>query len=928
MRLVERDEEIRILDGLLGECARGFGRVAVVRGAVASGKTELLSVFAARAAESGAQVVGARASRAEQELPFGVIGQLVPDADACPDGELSRLLEEGRTAVWGQPEDSRRALAPTLYGISRAVIDLAGPGPLVIVVDDVQYADPASLQCLAYVVRRITAAPVMLVLGECTSVRSAHPELHLELIHQPHCRRLPLRPLSPAGTAAMLRAHLRGEATEELVAGVHAAGGGNPLMTKSVIDDVQESGGREVVAGEAYARAVMATLYRSEPSTLRYAQALAVLGGGSATVQAQLAGLSQSVAQHADQRLRMIGLTDERGIRHPRAVQAVTDSMDLGQLREMHERAAYLLYLEGASAGEVAVHLVAGPGNPPWAVRVLRDAGHEAFRKGDTATAVRFLRAAQTAAAGTEDIRIRADLARIEWHRDPLGVTRHLDTLAAAGGDGRLDPPAALALVEYLLWHGQLERATALVEQLAGTTVRTDPQTAARFRATCLWLAGLCPRHAARLQHLVGNPPAAVPSARPIGRPQDATALLIALRHDRLTGENLAAAEETLQQTRISDESLAGTVTALTTLVLGNRLEKAETWCRRLAALADERESPTWLAVLTSITAELAYRRGDLATAEAEAQRGLQLLSPEAWGVAIGFPLAALLSTATAAGKPELAAHHLATPLPAAVFETLPGLLFLRARGRHYLATRRYRSALNDFRTCQQLVTDWNIDAPGVLPWRTDCAQAYLRIGDQQRALSLVNEQLQLLQEAQPQHQRVRGSALRVLAAASDVKKRPQLLEEAVQVLEQCGDQLELAHAYADLGTALHALGEPHEARNRLRSAQFIAKQCSAVGLLRTLTPQSRSAVRPAGAEQRAAEAQPEGVPSAKPRTNELSSAEQRVAALAAQGHTNREIAGKLFLTVSTVEQHLTRVYRKLNVAGRSSLSADLAVGA
>ncbi|MEY9968292.1 DNA-binding NarL/FixJ family response regulator, partial [Streptacidiphilus sp. MAP12-16] len=54
--------------------------------------------------------------------------------------------------------------------------------------------------------------------------------------------------------------------------------------------------------------------------------------------------------------------------------------------------------------------------------------------------------------------------------------------------------------------------------------------------------------------------------------------------------------------------------------------------------------------------------------------------------------------------------------------------------------------------------------------------------------------------------------------------------------------------------------------------------------------------------------------------TNGLSSAERRVASLAALGHTNREIARDLFITVSTVEQHLTRVYRKLNVTRRSDL--------
>jgi DNA-binding NarL/FixJ family response regulator len=66
--------------------------------------------------------------------------------------------------------------------------------------------------------------------------------------------------------------------------------------------------------------------------------------------------------------------------------------------------------------------------------------------------------------------------------------------------------------------------------------------------------------------------------------------------------------------------------------------------------------------------------------------------------------------------------------------------------------------------------------------------------------------------------------------------------------------------------------------------------------------------------------------PAADDGPNILSEAEWRVAELASSGHTNREIATKLYITVSTVEQHLTRVYRKLEVRNRKDLPASLAV--
>src|SRR5262249_50600811 len=140
-------------------------------------------------------------------------------------------------------------------------------------------------------------------------------------------------------------------------------------------------------------------------------------------------------------------------------------------------------------------------------------------------------------------------------------------------------------------------------------------------------------------------------------------------------------------------------------------------------------------------------------------------------------------------------------------------------------------------------------------------------------------------------------------------KRRPALLRQAVDALQSCGDRLELAWAIAELGRAHRAMGQLSQARTMLRRAYDLARSCGAEALCRSLLP---DIVDPAGNwEQR------------KPTTErvaDLSNAEQRVAALAARGHTNRQIANRLYVTVSTVEQHLTRVYRKLNVNRRSDL--------
>ena len=158
---------------------------------------------------------------------------------------------------------------------------------------------------------------------------------------------------------------------------------------------------------------------------------------------------------------------------------------------------------------------------------------------------------------------------------------------------------------------------------------------------------------------------------------------------------------------------------------------------------------------------------------------------------------------------------------------------------------------------------------------------------------------------------RARGVALRAMAMTSPLRKRPALLSEAAHLLRTCGDQLELAHTYADLSHAYQALGEYDRATASGRMAHRLAARCGAGQLCGNLPF--------VAAGQSGADAETDAASLAK-----LSNAERRVATLAAHGYTNRQISSKLHVTVSTVEQHLTRVYRKLQVNCRSELPQNL----
>jgi DNA-binding CsgD family transcriptional regulator len=167
----------------------------------------------------------------------------------------------------------------------------------------------------------------------------------------------------------------------------------------------------------------------------------------------------------------------------------------------------------------------------------------------------------------------------------------------------------------------------------------------------------------------------------------------------------------------------------------------------------------------------------------------------------------------------------------------------------------------------------------------------------------LLNEQLARLG---PAVSRTRGTALRLLAATGQPRTRLSLLTEASSILSETGDRFELAQTLAELSRTHQEQRDHRRAWSMARRAWQVANRCGAEQLCAQLQP---GRTRPDPAATGAAA---------------LTAAERRVAELAADGHTNREIADRLFITPSTIEQHLTRVYRKLGVRYREDLPATL----
>lgn len=911
--LVERDQALSQLSALLDVCTSGSGGVVVVRGPVATGKTKLLHYFAQHALAGGARFLNAAGSPAERYLPFGLMCQLMSSAGPnVPHLEQAAALLESytvRQAADAVPAEVAPAVLNTIW---RGFLAMATEEPLLIGVDDVCHADAQSLQCLLFIARRVHQVPILIVLTDQGRTSERNSYLRTELQRLPHCRQIRLEPLSSEGVAALLAHELDPHVAHSLATAVFSITGGNPLLTQALTDDWQVSartGGLRqlslMVVGDCFAESLVSCLYRCEPDVRLTAQAIAVIGeAAKPALVAELANVDVMEVHGIIELLNASGILLDGQYRHPVAQAAVVGDLCADRRTELHRRVARMIYADGGQPTLIARHLIAaGDSDEPWASSVLQESADTASARGEVDFALDCLKFAHSTASDENQRAVtRAILAQAEWKVDPARALRHVGQLTDAIQAGRLTGHQATAALEYLLWHGRVDTAVATLNRLATVTAETDQDILADFRDVYACLEVCYPMHR---QYAPGGVMARL--AVPPGQARSLVTTIL----EAAQGQFAADGEYLRQNFRLGDSSLAPIAAALLALSRPERLPMSAPWCVPMLEDAASRGSRIWQGLLLAVRADAALLQGDLPAAADLAVAALNEMTPGSWGVVVGAPLACLLTATTEMGRYDDAAAHLATPVPDSLLETPFGLRYLRSRGQYQLAVSRPYAALSDFQTCGELARTWEVDGANAIPWRIDAAQALLRLGRRAEARTLLDEHCAVFGA---DDQRTQGRALRQLAATVDLRERPRVLTEAVQALQQAGDQLELAHTLADLSYAYNTTGDSRRARLTMRRAWRVAKECQADGLSKALLPSlagtsSMMPVAPLPAGEGAAD---------------LSAAEYQVGVLAAQGFTNRQIASKLSVTVSTVEQHLTRVFRKLKVKGRTDLPVYL----
>jgi DNA-binding CsgD family transcriptional regulator len=931
--LLERIRELAVLEEAIADAARGSPGVVVIEGPAGIGKTALLRAARHAARSSGLRELAARGGELERGLELGVARQLFEPLLLPVSGFERAELFGGFGGVAAHLfglSGSKPGLDldeyASLNALYRLCMQLADQSPVMIVADDLQWSDAASLRWLAYLARRLEDQPVLLVLAWRSDEVSPSGDTLARIAGEPGARRIRPQPLSPEAVAELARAVFGIRPQDRFVRACHAAAGGNPLFTMQLLEAAREEGLRPVdpdacaltdLAPERVSELVLGRLRRLSPVADAVAMQVAVLGGRAEVRHvAALSVLRTDQVLDASDELAAVGLLQKEPpleFVHPVIGSAVYQSAPAGRRATAHRRAATLLAGDGAAPSRVAMHLLkAPPANDPWAAEILRAAADAEVRP---QARVGYLRRALAETPGESQAEVLLALGQAEALLYDAQAIEHLREALRCCHDPGQRAVAAGQLACCLVEHDRGGEVSPMLRAAMTGLPAADPGSDTPLREPLLiFQAALLESslHAARLsvQRLNEAVALAGEGRSPAERELLGMAAYAAPAAGATASDVVTLARRALREADLSTADGLRLITyPVWALESADHLDEAERWLLRIQEAAQCSGWPSQFILAASARAELCCRQGALADAEQDARAALDLAEAHSSGYGSLIASAAMVMALTEQGRLAEADGVVA----GAADRRGPRCdlsVYVLSRGWLRLGMGQADDAAREFQEAGRLMAAAGHDFPGFWPWRVGAVAALLALGCRKEATVLAHEHLELTRRfaaAGPT-----GVALRALGLAQRGTAQLELLAAACDELDRSPALLERAKAQLEYGAALRRTGHRADSRQPLRIALDLATRCGAAPVAR----RAREELTAAGGRPRRTRIY--GIQA-------LTASELRVARRAADGRTNREIAQELFVTTKAVEKHLANVYRKLGVEGRAMLAGRLA---
>jgi DNA-binding CsgD family transcriptional regulator len=933
--LLERNAELAVIRGRVLVASEGTGGVLTIEGRSGVGKTRLLAEAGAAASAAGFDVLAARSGEGEGEFAYGVVRQLFEPLLATAAAELRADLLSGAAGLAAPLFDESRLAAAlkggtdssfaTLHGLYWLAANLALRRPTMLAIDDLHWADAPSLRWLVYLARRLEGLPLLVVVALRPPEQSRRADLLTELVTDPVTVLVRPRPLGVESVAALARQSFGAEADERFCACCHQATGGNPLLLRALLDMLAAEGvaptaeavPRVQEAGpEPVARGVALRLSRLPAEAAMLARAVAILGDRTElALAAALAGVDPKLAWSAAAQLARCDIFRAEArleFIHPVVRAAVHAEIAPAERAAAHRRAAALLAEARREPEQAAAQLMlVRPAADRFVPPILRQAAARAVGRGAPEAAVAYLhRALEEPPEDDARGEILTELGKVERLVDTPAAVQHLgEAMRLTEAPSR---QAELA-VEYgrALWYlGDNLQAIKVFQDAIGRLGPGQHELRQLLEAEVIssawWEAELYPA-AQELLAKVGAEDAS-------GGPVSDVLLATLAHHETRRGidreRTLTLAHRSLASGSLEQGSAVAIFYAAFAFSLAGRTDVAVAVYDRAIAAARRRGDIFSAGGLLGFRGLLATDRGNLISAAEDLREAVEIMQLRGALTNLQYYAAFLADLRLERGEVEGAEEALALP---GLGEQPPASAhfsyFLDARGKLRLETRRPLEALADFTEAGRILEAVQIHNPAVRPWRSHAALALHALGRDAEGCELAAEEVELARRwGAP---RPIGVALRALGLVQGGQEGELHVAEAVEILASSSARLEHARALVDLGALLRRHKKRSKARELLREGLELAHRLGAT----PLTERARVELAATGARPRRMVAT--GLEALTP-------SEHRVAGMAVEGMSNKDIAQSLFVTVKTVEVHLSSVYRKLGITSRTQLARVL----